>query len=150
MVLLVSACLLGQNCKYSGGNNLVPGLAQRLQGHQVVPVCPEVLGGLSTPRSPAEIVNGTVTARDGTEVDQAFRRGAARTLALAKEQGATLAILQSRSPSCGVKEVYDGSFTGAKRPGRGITAALLQENGVITVDVMDFMAQPEHWLCPEE
>lgn len=150
MVLLVSACLLGQNCKYSGGNNLMEGLARQLQGHTVIPACPEVLGGLSTPRSPAEIVNGIVTARDGAVVDGAFRSGAARTLAMAKEQGVSLAILQSRSPSCGVKEVYDGSFTGVRRPGQGVTAALLQANGIQTVDVEEFMAQPAHWLGQEE
>lgn len=127
MTILVSACLLGQNCKYSGGSNYCPAVLDFVQGHRVIPVCPEVLGGLPTPRSPAEIVAGQVINRDGVSVDREFRTGAAKALEIAREQKADLAILQSRSPSCGVKEIYDGSFTGRKIPGQGVFAALLQE-----------------------
>ena len=105
MKILVSACLLGENCKYSGGNNYNQAVCDFARGHQVVPVCPEVLGGLPTPRCPAEIVQGVVTNKEGINVDREFRAGAAKALAIAKENGVELAILQSRSPSCGVKEI---------------------------------------------
>ena len=130
MKILVSACLLGENCKYRGGNNYSEKAAAFVQGHEVIPVCPEVLGGLSVPRTPAEIVNGEVVTKDGVSVDAAFRAGAARALAIAKENGVELAILQPRSPSCGAAEVYDGTFTGRKIPGQGVFAALLRENGI--------------------
>ncbi len=132
MKVLVSACLLGENCKYSGGSNLDPRVADwlRREGHEAVPVCPEVLGGLPTPRTPAELVNGAVMTRDGRNVDAAFRRGAALALDAAKRQGITLAVLQPRSPSCGAREVYDGTFSGRKVPGMGVFARLLAENGL--------------------
>ena len=131
MKVLVSACLLGENCKYSGGNNLDPRVAEWLEreGHEAVPVCPEQLGGLPTPRTPAEIVDGAVTTRDGEDVDQAFRRGAETALGIARREGAELAVLQPRSPSCGVKQVYDGTFSGRRVSGQGVFARLLAESG---------------------
>ena len=131
MKVLVSACLLGENCKYSGGNNLCPGLLDWLnrEGHEAVPVCPEQLGGLPTPRTPAEIVDGAVTTRDGEDVDQAFRRGAETALGIARREGAELAVLQPRSPSCGVKQIYDGTFSGRRISGQGVFAKLLAESG---------------------
>ena len=131
MKVLVSACLLGENCKYSGGNNLCSGLLDWLkkEGHEAVPVCPEQLGGLPTPRTPAEIVGGAVTTRDGEDVDQAFRRGAEAALDIARREGAELAVLQPRSPSCGVKQVYDGTFSGRRVSGQGVFARLLAESG---------------------
>ena len=131
MKVLVSACLLGENCKYSGGNNLDPRVAEWLEreGHEAVPVCPEQLGGLPTPRTPAEIVGGAVTTRDGEDVDQAFRRGAEAALDIARREGAELAVLQPRSPSCGVKQVYDGTFSGRRVSGQGVFAKLLAESG---------------------
>lgn len=131
MKVLVSACLLGENCKYSGGNNLCPGLLDWLktEGHEAVPVCPEQLGGLPTPRTPAEIVGGAVTTRDGEDVDQAFRQGAEAALGIARREGAELAVLQPRSPSCGVKQIYDGTFSGRRVSGQGVFAKLLAENG---------------------
>lgn len=131
MKAVVSACLLGENCKYSGGNNLDSRVAEWLRdsGCEAVPVCPEALGGLPTPRTPAEIVNGAVVTRDGESVDRAFRRGAALALEIARREGAELAILQPRSPSCGGKEVYDGTFSGRRIPGMGVFARLLEENG---------------------
>ena len=130
MKILVSACLLGENCKYSGGNNYNQAVCDFARGHQVVPVCPEVLGGLPTPRCPAEIVQGVVTNKEGINVDREFRAGAAKALAIAKENGVELAILQSRSPSCGVKEIYDGTFSGTKIPGQGVFAKMLMDEGV--------------------
>lgn len=137
MKIMVSACLLGENCKYNGGNNLSEKVLHYLEGHEVIPVCPEVLGGLSTPRLPAEIVKGVVTARDGHSVDEEFRMGAMKGLELAKEENVELVILQSRSPSCGVKQVYDGTFSGNKIEGKGIFARLLEENSFQVIDVED-------------
>ena len=139
MKIMVSACLLGENCKYSGGNNLSPDLLRLLAGHTVIPVCPEVLGGLPIPRSPAEIVNGIVINREGVSVDGPFRLGAARALELARQEKPDLIILQSRSPSCGVKEVYDGSFSGKRIPGRGVFAELALRDGFRVMDVEDVL-----------
>ena len=129
MKVLVSACLLGENCKYSGGNNRNETVLAFLKDHEAGPVCPEVLGGLPAPRTPAEIVDGAVIARDGENVDQAFRRGAELALDIARRAGAELAVLQPRSPSCGVRQVYDGTFSGRRVPGMGVFARLLAENG---------------------
>ena len=135
MVIAVSACLLGENCKYNGGNNYSEALAAFLQGHEAVPICPEVLGGLGVPREPAELVGGVVRHRDGSSVDAAFRAGAAAALEAVKAAGAQLVILQSRSPSCGVGTIYDGSFTGRLTEGNGVFATLLKENGIEVTDV---------------
>lgn len=129
MKVLVSACLLGENCKYSGGNNLNEKLLKWLKGHEVIPVCPETMGGLPTPRTPAEIVDGVVMTRDGRSVDREFRRGAELALKLAKREQADMAVLQPRSPSCGAKQIYDGTFTGRRIDGQGVFARLLMENG---------------------
>ena len=139
MKVLVSACLLGENCKYSGGNNRCPALLDWLEreGHEAVPVCPEQLGGLPTPRTPAEITDGVVTARDGRNVDAEFRRGAALALEIARREGAELAVLQPRSPSCGVRQVYDGTFSGQKIDGMGVFARLLSENGFRVLEPED-------------
>ena len=137
MKIMVSACLLGENCKYNGGNNLRPELLQLLSGHSVIPVCPEVLGGLPVPRVPAEIVNGTVMNREGDCVDAAFRLGAEKALELAKQEQPDLIILQSRSPSCGVKQVYDGTFSGTLIPGEGVFAQLARQAGFQVADAED-------------
>lgn len=137
MKVMVSACLLGENCKYNGGNNRNEHLIRMLSGHTVLPVCPEVLGGLPVPRIPAEIVNGIVMNREGVPVDAAFRNGAEKALELAKEEQPDLMILQSRSPSCGAKEIYDGSFSGVLVPGRGVFAELAQKAGFHVLDAED-------------
>lgn len=143
MKIMVSACLLGENCKYNGGNNFSEKIKQFCEGHTVISVCPEVLGGLPTPRVPAEIVNGVVTNREGTVVDAQFRKGAELALRKALEEKVDLAILQSRSPSCGVKQVYDGTFSGTKVDGQGVFAALLTENGIPMLDAED-VVPPEN------
>jgi uncharacterized protein YbbK (DUF523 family) len=135
--ILVSACLLGKNCKYNGGNNLNQGVLEFIEGHEVIGVCPEQLGGLSTPRLPAEIVYGVVTNKEGVSVDAEFRKGAQAALAAALENKVDLAILQSRSPSCGVKEIYDGSFSGKKIKGQGVFAKLLSARGIKVLDAED-------------
>lgn len=135
MRIMVSACLMGENCKYNGGNNLSEKVLNYVKGHEVIAVCPEVMGGLPTPRVPAEIVNGIVTNKDGIEVDTEFRKGAEIALKIAKENQVDLVILQSRSPSCGPKQIYDGSFSGKKIDGQGVFAKMLMENGFQVVDV---------------
>ena len=137
MKILVSACLLGKNCKYNGCNNLNQSVLDFIEGHEVIGVCPEQLGGLSTPRLPAEIVEGVVTNKEGVSVDAEFRKGAQEALAAASENKVDLAILQSRSPSCGVKEIYDGSFSGKKIKGQGVFAKLLTMHGIKVLDAED-------------
>lgn len=134
MKILVSACLLGKNCKYNGGNNLNQRVLDFIEGHEVIGVCPEQLGGLSTPRLPAEIVDGIVTNKEGISVDVQFRKGAQTALAVALEKKVDLAILQSRSPSCGVNEIYDGNFSGKKIKGQGVFAKLLSAHGIKVLD----------------
>ena len=131
--LLVSACLLGENCKYSGGNNYSPAVADLAERYELVPVCPEQLGGLPTPRTPSERVGDRVLARDGADVTDAFRLGAEKALEIARAHGVRRAVLQERSPSCGCGTVYDGTFSGTLVPGDGVAAALLRENGVEVV-----------------
>lgn len=125
MKIAVSACLLGTNCKYDGGNNLNTSLASLLAGHEIVPVCPEGAGGLPCPRVPAEIADGKVVTRDGRDVTDAFDTGAKRCFEKVKD--CDLAILKSRSPSCGSSAIYDGSFTGQLTAGEGIFARMLKE-----------------------
>ena len=137
MKIMVSACLLGENCKYNGGNNLNEKVLNYVKGHQVITVCPEVMGGLPTPRVPAEIKNGVVTTKDGRSVDWEFRTGAEKALQIAKDNQMDLVILQSRSPSCGSKEMYDGSFSGKRIVGQGVFAKMLIDNGFQVVDVED-------------
>lgn len=137
MKILVSACLLGQNCKYNGGNNYSQKVMDFVEGHQVIAVCPEVMGGLTTPRTPAEIVDGEVKTKDGKSVDEEFKKGASLALDVALKEKIDCAILQSRSPSCGSKEIYDGSFSKKLIPGSGIFAGLLKSNGISITDVED-------------
>ncbi len=137
MIIMVSACLMGENCKYTGGNNYSAKVMEYVKGHEVIAVCPEVMGGLPVPRVPCEIVNGVVTNKDGISCDEEFRNGAEMALKIAVENKVDLVILQSRSPSCGVKEVYDGTFTGTKIPGKGIFASLLAASGIKVLDVED-------------
>ena len=139
MKVMVSACLLGENCKYNGGNNRNAELIRLLAGHTVIPVCPEVLGGLPVPRVPAEIVNGKVMNREGACVDAAFREGAEKALAAAKKELPDLIILQPRSPSCGANEIYDGTFSGSLIPGRGVFAELAVQAGFRVMDAETYL-----------
>jgi len=137
MKIMVSACLAGENCKYNGGNNRNEKVQQLMSEHEVITVCPEQMGGLPTPRVPSEVKEGIVTARDGRNVDREFRTGAAKCLEIALREQPDLIVMQSRSPSCGVKQRYDGSFTGKLVDAPGVTAQLLMENGFRCVDVED-------------
>lgn len=130
--LLVSACLLGENCKYSGGNNYNPAVEALKERFELIPVCPEQLGGLPTPRVPSERVGDRVLNREGADVTDAFRLGAEKTLEIALAHGVRRAVLQERSPSCGCGMVYDGTFSGKLVPGQGVTAELLRKNGIQT------------------
>lgn len=135
--LVVSACLLGRCCKYNGGSNRSEAVLRYVQGREVIAVCPEQLGGLPTPRVPAEIVVGEVHNACGESVDAAFREGARRALALLEGEDVELAILQPRSPSCGAKEIYDGTFSRRLIPGQGVFARLLMERGVRVLEPDD-------------
>ena len=139
MKIIVSACLAGENCKYNGGNNRNEKVLQLMAENEVLTVCPEQMGGLPAPRIPAEIRGGVVTARDGRVVDAQFRAGAAKCLEVAKREQPDLIVLQSRSPSCGVKQRYDGTFSGKLVNGAGVTAQLLMDNGFRCIDVEDLV-----------
>ncbi len=128
--LLVSACLMGVDCRYDGGGKRLEGLDLLMAACRVVPVCPEQLGGLPTPRVPSERAGRRVLNREGADVTLAFLRGAEQACRLARLYGARLALLKARSPSCGQGEVYDGSFTGRLVPGQGVTAQALADMGV--------------------
>lgn len=138
--VLVSACLLGLRCRYDGGDNFSPEAAEAAARVCPVPVCPELLGGLGIPRTPAEVVGGDgrevlagaarVVTRDGRDVTAAFVRGAEEVLRAARAVGACEAWLKARSPSCGVTEIHDGSFSRRLRAGPGVTAALLEREGL--------------------
>ena len=129
MRLLISACLLGTCCRYDGASKahrLAAALAQR---YELVPVCPEQLGGLATPRPPAERRGERVVTRTG-DVTEQYRRGAEETLKLCRLLGCEAAVLKERSPSCGRGHVYDGTFSGTLTAGDGVTAELLAANGI--------------------
>ena len=128
--VLISACLLGVNCRYAGDGKLIEGLDQLMQRAQLIPVCPEIYGGLPTPRTPAERRGALVINRDGTDVTAQYERGARETLKLAQLFGVKCALLKERSPSCGSGEIYDGSFSGTRTKGDGVTAELLKKNGI--------------------
>ena len=131
-VLLVSACLMGFDCKYSGGNNALPpaALDNLRRSFRLIPVCPETAGGLPTPREPSERRGERVVSRDGRDVTAAFQKGAEFTLRLAERYGAKTALLKRNSPSCGSGMIYDGSFSGKLIPGDGVTAELLKKQGI--------------------
>lgn len=130
--LLVSACLLGFACKYSGGSNALPEetLTALRERYRLIPVCPECAGGLPVPRTSAERQGRWVTDRDGRDVTAQFEKGALVALRLARLFGCGEALLKERSPSCGSGEIYDGSFRGRLVPGYGTAAELLREAGI--------------------
>ena len=135
MKIMVSACLLGRNCKYSGGNNLDEKVVAYLQGHEVIPVCPEEQAGLGIPRVPMEIVGGVLINKEGVVVDEPVRRAVAQIVSA--HQDVDLAILKSRSPTCGVKQVYDGTFSGVLVDGSGTLAQALRDAGIQVLDAED-------------
>ena len=133
MKLLISACLLGCCCRYDGASKPQPWVEELAQKHTLVPVCPEQMGGLSTPRTPSERVGDKVLMRDGTDVTAQYRRGAEEALRLYGLFGCEAALLKARSPSCGLGRIYDGTHTGTLTNGNGVLAELLMEMGVKVV-----------------
>ena len=139
---IVSACLLGENVKYSGGNNFTEAVVEFLKDKEFIPVCPEVLGGLTIPREPCERLGDRVINKSGADVTEAFHEGAGRCLenvlekvSLGDIEGA---ILKARSPSCGSEVIYDGTFSGAKIQGDGVFTELLKSKGIKVMTELDF------------
>ncbi len=137
MTILVSACLLGENCKYNGGNNRNERVLRYVAGHRIIPVCPEVAGGLPCPRKPVEWQGNRALTADGTDCTAQFNLGVQRTLEAIANEPIDLAIMQSRSPTCGVHQIYDGTFTGTKIPGMGALAKALHARGIPLMDAED-------------
>ena len=130
MTILVSACLLGHACRYDGQSKPHAGVVELLKKHTLVPICPEVQGGLPTPRSPAEIQGDRVVNSEGRDVTDFYLRGAQAALELAKILGADTAVLKERSPSCGSGQIHNGQFDGGLIDGWGVAARLLRDNGI--------------------
>lgn len=137
MKIAVSACLMGENCKYNGGNNLNQRVIDFIGDKEYIKICPEVLAGLGTPRVPIEIVNGEVISRDGVNVDKQIREAVEKILSMLKNEEIECVILKSRSPTCGVKEVYDGTFSGRLIKGEGTLAEALRKAGYRVIDCED-------------
>ena len=140
-MIIVSSCLLGKNCKYNGGNNKSNKLIEYLKDKEYIEVCPEVLGGLKIPRQPSEIKNDLdrkVINKEGRNVTKYFANGAKKTLKIAKKNHADVAILKSRSPSCGLGKIYDGTFSSKLVDGNGITTELLLKNNIKVISSDEF------------
>ena len=134
MKILVSACLLGTPCRYDGKSKPNENIIALKEKYELIPVCPECLGGLKTPRLPAEIKGDKVIRIDGYDVTSNYQEGAQRTLEIAYENGIQIAILKSNSPSCSSKQIYDGTYTKKLIDGKGITTRLLEKNNIKVVD----------------
>lgn len=136
--IIVSACLLGESCRYDGKSKPCEKVIRLAEKHELIPVCPEVLGGLSTPRPPSEMQkDGRFINSEGGDVTANYRSGAESTLHIAIQNSCKLAVLKEKSPSCGVHSRYDGTFTRTLIPESGITAALLRENGITVISEDD-------------
>ena len=133
--ILVSACLLGTNCKYSGGNNYSEEVMEYLKDYEIIPVCPEQLGGLPTPRPASEIIGDKVMNNEGTDVTSNYQKGAEEALKIAKLLRVKKALLKAKSPSCGNGKIYDGTFSGTLIDGDGITTKLLKENNIEVITI---------------
>ncbi|MBT9776574.1 DUF523 domain-containing protein [Clostridium sp. MCC353] len=130
MNILVSACLLGVQCRYDGTGALSEGIKKLMEEHTLIPVCPEIMGGLATPRDPAERRGDRVLTQNGADVTDNYKRGAEETLKLAELYQCRCAVLKERSPSCGCGRIYDGTFSRCLTDGNGMTAELLLEHGI--------------------
>ena len=147
--LLVSACLLGEKCRYNGGDCASPQFLASLEGQRVIPFCPEVLGGLPTPRAPAEIRGGggeqvwagqaVVVGKDGRDLTTQYKSGAERTLALARKHRVQWGIAKEKSPACGCHKIYDGMFRGKLIPGAGVAVSLLKKNKIKIISESDWL-----------
>ena len=142
MKILISACLLGENCKYNGGNNYNAAVAEYVKDREVMAICPEMMAGMGCPRTPIEIVDGVLMDRNGNNVDVAMREAVAQAMEMIRKEDIQCAILQSRSPTCGVNQIYDGSFSGKLIAGSGILAQELKRAGYRIIDsenIVDFI-----------
>ena len=135
--VLVSGCLLGENCKYNGGNNYNPRVVEFLKGKEVISICPEIMAGMGCPRNPIEIVDGVLTDCHGKNVDSLIRKSVMEIMERIRDEEIQCAVLQSRSPTCGVNQVYDGTFSGKLIPGSGVFAKSLMDAGYLVIDVED-------------
>lgn len=140
---LVSACLAGINCRYDGQNTTLSGIEELVRSGKAIAICPELLGGLEIPRESCEIVevregNVRVVSKKGNDLTTFFQDGAQKTLEIARTIGITVAILKSKSPSCGYGKVYDGTFTRTIRDGNGLTAGLLKTHGITVYTEEEF------------
>lgn len=150
MKIMVSACLLGYNVKYDGGNNLNSELIDFLKDYEVISICPEVIGGLSIPRIPSEIINNSVINKEKIDVTKEFTKGAIKTLELAKKNNIKVAILKDGSPSCGSSYIYNGTFTHTRINNLGITSKLLKANGIIVLNENNYKEYFKGVLNEEE
>ena len=135
--VLVSGCLLGENCKYNGGNNYNPRVVEFLKDKEVISVCPEIMAGMGCPRNPIEIVDGVLTDCHGKNVDALIRKSVMEIMERIRDEEIQCAVLQSRSPTCGVNQVYDGTFSGKLIPGSGVFAKSLMDAGYLVIDGED-------------
>ena len=133
--ILVSSCLLGLNCKYDGGNNYSKEIDDFLKDYDVIPICPEIMGGLPTPRMASERLGDKVITKDGIDVTKQYKKGAEECLFLARKYDVKKALLKLRSPSCGSDKIYDGTFTHTVIDGNGLTAELLKDNGIEIITI---------------
>lgn len=138
MKIAVSSCLLGINCKYNGKSNYNEDIIKLKEKYEIIPICPEVLGGLPTPRIPSEIINNKVINQEGTNVTLEYVTGANKALQILKENNIKIAILKAKSPSCGKGEIYDGTFSHIIIEGNGITAKLFLENDILVLNEYNF------------
>ena len=134
MKILVSACLLGEKCKYNGGDNYSPAVIEFVKDSEVIPVCPEMRAGMGCPRIPIEIVNGILLDQNGKNVDAPMRDAIREILGEIQKEEISCAVLKSRSPTCGVKQVYDGTFSGKLISGSGLFAQALKDAGYRVID----------------
>jgi len=144
MKILISACLLGENCKYNGGNNYSAAVAEFLKDKEVLSICPEMMAGMGYPRTPIEIVEGVLMDRNGNNVDAAMRQTVVQAMEMIRKEDIQCAVLQSRSPTCGVNQIYDGSFSGKLIAGSGILAQELKRAGYRIIDsenIVDFIKE---------
>ncbi len=145
MNILISACLLGVHCRYDGSGKPDKSIEKLMEKHHLIPVCPEILGGMQTPREPSERLGDQVVSKSGADVTDCFQRGAKETLFLAKLYGCRYAILKERSPSCGYGQIYDGTFSGTLTERSGVAAELLAANGITVLgeSQIDMLFQTE-------
>lgn len=138
MKIGISSCLLGIQCKYNGKSNYNEDIIKLKEKYEIVPICPEVLGGLSIPRVPAEIINDKVINQQGIDVTQNYNQGALKALQILKANNVNIVILKSKSPSCGKGEIYDGTFSHTLIEGNGVTTKILLENNITVYNEHDY------------